>query len=296
MAIDYDRLMRLSIPDREQSYSWKDSALYALGLGVGLDPMRQADLRFVYEAGMQALPAMAVVLAHPGFWVRDLDTGIDWVKVVHGEQGLTVHKPLQVEGRVAGQNRVTEVIDKGPGRGALIYTERTLHDLATGDLLATVRQVTFARGDGGFGGPPRNQPAPHAIPDRAPDIVSDIPTSPQGALIYRLSGDYNPLHADPAVAARAGFPKPILHGLATYGIAGRALVETVAGNDASRLASLDARFTAPVFPGETFRTEIWQDGAVISFRVRCLDRDILAINNGRAELRPELRPEPGAGA
>ncbi len=285
MAIDYDRLMGLKIPDRTQTYTARDTALYALGLGVGLDPMRAADLPFVYESGMQALPSMAVVLAHPGFWVRDIETGIDWVKVVHGEQGLTLHKPLPYEGQVTGQNRVTEVIDKGEGRGALIYTERKLFDVSSGDLLATVRQVTFARGDGGFGGPARPQPAPHTMPDREPDLVRDMPTSPQGALIYRLSGDLNPLHADPAVAEKAGFPRPILHGLATYGIAGRALVEAVADNDASRLTRLDARFTAPVFPGETFRTEIWRDGATVSFRVRCVERDIIAINNGRAELR-----------
>jgi len=287
MAIDYDKLMSLAIPEREQAYTRKDSALYALGLGVGLDPMRKADLSFVYEHEMKALPTMAVVLAHPGFWIRDLDTGIDWVKLVHGEQGLTLHKSLPPEGRVIGRTRVTEVIDKGAGRGALIYTERRLSEAATGELLATVRQVSFARADGGFGGPHRTQPAPHALPERSPDAIHDTSTSPQGALIYRLSGDLNPLHADPETALKAGFPRPILHGLATYGIAGRAIIEAMAGNEPDRLIELDARFTAPVFPGETFRTEMWRDGEIISFRTRCLERDAVAINNGRAVLRPE---------
>lgn len=284
MAIDYDKLMRISIPDRVQDYTWKDTALYALGLGLGLDPMRRADLPFVYEKDLQALPTMAVVMAHPGFWVRDLETGIDWVKVVHGEQGLTLHQPLPVQGRVIGQSRVTEVIDKGAGRGALIYVERKIIDSARDALLATVRQVIFARGDGGFGGPPRDQPAPHPLPDRTPDLVHDMPTSTQAALIYRLSGDFNPLHADPAVAKGAGFDRPILHGLATYGISGRSIIAALADNDASRLTDLDARFTAPVFPGETFRTEIWRDGPVVSFRTRCLERDVIAISNGKAIL------------
>lgn len=288
MAIDYDRLLSLRIPDREQSYTWRDTALYALGLGAGLGPLSVEDLRFVYEQDMRALPTMAVVLAHPGFWIRDLDTGVDWVRVVHGEQGLEMHRNLPVEGTVVGQNRVLEVVDKGEGRGALILAERRLFDKATGDLLATIRQVTFCRADGGFGGPARSLPPPHAVPDREPDLTCDITTTPQSALVYRLSGDFNPLHADPAVARAAGFQKPILHGLATYGIAGRAVLAELCGNDPSRLATFDGRFTAPVYPGETFRTEIWRDpadSALASFQVRCLERDVIAINNGRIALR-----------
>lgn len=288
MAIDYDRLLSLRIPDREQHYGWRDTALYALGLGAGLDPLNADDLRFVYEKDMRALPTMAVVLAHPGFWIRDLETGIDWVRVVHGEQGLEVHRELPVEGTVVGQNRVIDVVDKGEGRGALVASERRLFDKSTGDLLATIRQVTFCRADGGFGGPARSLPPPHTIPDRSPDFVHDIASTPQSALVYRLSGDLNPLHADPVVARSAGFDRPILHGLATYGIATRALLAELCENDPSRITALDGRFTAPVYPGETFRTEIWRDPTNpvrASFRVRCLQRDIVAINNGRAVLR-----------
>ncbi len=288
MAIDYDRLLSLQIPDREQRYTWRDTALYALGLGAGLDPLKADDLRFVYETEMRALPTMAVVLAHPGFWIRDLETGIDWVRVVHGEQGLEIHRELPVEGTVVGQNRVIDVVDKGEGRGALVVSERRLFDKSTGDLLATIRQVTFCRADGGFGGPARTLPPPYAIPDRAPDLVFDISTTPQCALVYRLSGDFNPLHVDPAVAKSAGFDRPILHGLATYGIAGRAVLAGLCENDPSRMIGLDGRFTAPVYPGETFRTEIWRDPANFSqasFRVRCVERDIVAINNGLAVLR-----------
>jgi len=285
MAIVYDKLMNLKIPDAEQSYTEKDSILYALGLGFGLDPNETDQLPFIFEKEHRVVPTMGVVLAHPGFWVRDLDTGIDWVQVVHGEQGLTLHKPLPPRGTVVGKNRVVDVIDKGAGRGAIVLSERTLFDKATGDLLATVNQTTFCRGDGGFGGPERAQPLPHNVPERPADLFCDLSTSPQAALIYRLSGDYNPLHADPAVARAAGFPRPILHGLATFGVAAHAILKAVCNYRSEEILSIQGRFTAPVYPGETFRTKIWRDGSVISFQVHGLDRKVTAISNGRVELR-----------
>src|SRR5262249_45792425 len=161
----------------------------------------------------------AVVLAYPGFWLKRPDTGVDWVKVVHGEQGLVIHRPLPVEGRLVGRSRVTQIIDKGPGKGALILSERTV-SAAGGTPLATLTSTTFARGDGGFGGPPGAGPVPHPLPERAPDASHELATLPQSALIYRLSGDLNPLHASPQVAKAAGFPRPILHGLSTFGHVG----------------------------------------------------------------------------
>jgi acyl dehydratase len=147
-----------------------------------------------------------------------------------------------------------------------------------------VTQTIFCRGDGGFGGPPRQTPPPHPIPARAPDAVCDLGTRPEMALIYRLSGDYNLLHADPAVARAAGFDRPILHGLGTFGVSGHAVLKTLCGYDPARLISFAGRFSAPVFPGETIRTEMWRDGAVVSFRARVVERDVVAINNGRAEV------------
>jgi acyl dehydratase len=214
----------------------------------------------VYEKNLKVLPTFAVVLAYPGLWMRDLDTGIDAIKVVHGEQGLALHKPLSPAGAVVGKSRVAGVVDKGEGRGALVMVERKIYAKGSGELIATVAQTAFCRGDGGFGGPSGPTPKPHELPARAPDLVCDLPTSPQAALIYRLSADINPLHVDPDVAKAAGFPKPILHGLATYGVAGHALLKAACGYDPARLKSLNARFTAPVYPGETFRTEIWLDG------------------------------------
>ncbi len=285
MAIDYDKFLALTIPDAEQSYGAKDCMLYALSLGLGLDPVNEDELPFVYEKNLKVLPTLATVLASPGFWLRDLDTGIDWVKLVHGEHSMVMHKPLAGSGTVTSKNRVLDVVDKGEGKGAIVYSERTISDKASGDLLCTIVQTTFCRGDGGFGGPPRPQRQPHAIPDRAPDLVCELPTRPEAALIYRLSADLNPLHADPAVAKAAGFPKPILHGLATFGVAGHALLKTVCGYDPARLAAIAGRFSAPVYPGETIRTELWRDGNIVSFRATVVERAVVAINNGRAELR-----------
>jgi acyl dehydratase len=284
MAIVTEKLLNLDIPTVEQTYTQKDAMLYALGVGLGVDPTDRDQLDFVYEKNLKVLPTFAVVLAYPGLWLRDLDTGIDAVKVVHGEQGLTLHQPLSPAGAIVGKSRVTGVVDKGEGRGALVTAERKIFAKGSGELIATVTQTAFCRGDGGFGGPSGPTPKPHELPARAPDLVCDLPTSPQAALIYRLSADINPLHADPEVAKAAGFPRPILHGLATYGVAGHALLRTVCGYDPARLKSLNARFTAPVYPGETFRTEIWLDGAVASFRTTAIERNVVAISNGRAEL------------
>jgi acyl dehydratase len=284
VTIDFDRLMTLDIPAAEQAYSEKDVVLYALGIGVGLDGY-EPDLCYVNEGDLKVFPTFGAVAAHPGLWVRDLDTGLDWVRVVHAEHGVTFHRPFATAGIVTGRTRVVDVIDKGPGRGALVYSAREVFDTASGELLATVRQTTLCRGDGGFGGPPRPQPRPHSIPDRAADMLCEMPTSLQSALIYRLSGDYNPIHIDPSVAASAGFARPILHGLASFGLAARALVRCVCNDVPERLASIDLRFTATVFPGETLRTHIWCEDGVIAFRLISVERDAVVIDNGRATLK-----------
>jgi acyl dehydratase len=291
MAINYDRLFALDIPDIAHSYTHKDAMLYALGVGLGYDPMNESELAFVYEKQLKTLPTFAMVLGYTPYWLRHPDVGLDWGKVVHGEAGFTLHKPIEPEGAVIGRTRVIEAIDKGAGRGALVYSQREVIDQASGATLATLRQTTFARGDGGFGGPREwskgAAPVPHAIPERAPDLVCDLPTRPEMALIYRLSGDVNPLHAEPDFAKAAGFPRPILHGLATFGVAGHAILKSVCGYDPARLTAMDARFSAPVYPGETIRTEMWRannDDGVLSFRARVIERDVIAINNGRAEV------------
>jgi len=283
MPLKPDKLLALDIPAVEQVYGPKDCMLYALGLGLGQDPLNEDELAFVYEKNLKVLPTFALVQGYSPYWLRNQDMGVTWTKVVHGEQGLILHRPVSPQGVVIGQTRIVDVIDKGEGKGALVFSERKVTDKATGEPLATMTQTTFCRADGGFGGPPREAPAPHPIPERPPDLTCDLPTRPETALVYRLSGDVNPLHADPDFAKAAGFPRPILHGLATFGVAGHALLKSVCGYDPARLTAIKGRFSVPVYPGETIRTEIWRDGAVLSFRARVVERDLVAINNGRAE-------------
>jgi acyl dehydratase len=286
MTIDYQKLKNWPFRPIEHTYAEKDSILYALGLGFGADPSDRRQLDFVYEEGLKALPTMAVVLAYPGFWLKDPATGVDWKKVLHGEQGLKIHEPLPAAGTVVGVTRIDALVDKGTGKGALLYSTREVREKASGKLLAEVTSCGFLRGDGGFGGPATAAPKPHAIPERAPDLSTDIRTLPQAALIYRLSGDFNPLHADPAVASAAGFERPILHGLCTYGVAGHALLKLACGYDPARLARMDVRFSAPVYPGETIRTEVWREGdGRFAFRSLVTERSIVVLNNGYAELR-----------
>jgi acyl dehydratase len=285
MAIVYEKLLALKITAVQHEYRAKDCILYALGLGLGQDPMNEDELAFVYEKNLKVLPTMALVLGYTPYWLRNPESGVNWTKVVHGEQGFVLHGPVASEGAVIGQTRIVEVIDKGEGKGALVYSERQVTDKASGAPIATLSQTTFCRADGGFGGPPREAPTPHPLPERAPDATCDLSTRPEMALIYRLSGDVNPLHAEPEFAKAAGFPRPILHGLATFGIAGHAVLKTICSYDSGRIAAMKCRFSAPVYPGETIRTEMWRDGGVISFRARVVERDVIAINNGRTELK-----------
>lgn len=290
--IDYAALKARPFPDIVQTYTEKDSMLYALGIGLGYDPLDERQLQYVYEKSLKALPTMAAVLGYPGFWVKEPDTGIDWVRVLHGEQAITIHRPLPAAATVVGKLAIKAIVDKGKDRGALLLQERTLHEQASGALLATVSSLTFARGDGGFSeregnGPKGGDPAPPPppkTPETAPEKTCDLPTLPQAALIYRLSGDYNPLHAEPAIATAAKFPRPILHGLASYGVAGHAILRTYCDYDPARLKALSVRFSAPVYPGETLRTEMWRTGNRVQYRARVLERDVVVLSNGVAEV------------
>jgi acyl dehydratase len=284
VPINYDALMSWKIPAVEQVLAKRDTMLYALGTGLGCDPLDENQLRFVYEEDLLALPSMAIILGYPGPWHRDPQTGVDGTKVVHGEQGLRIHRLLPVEGSVIGRTRVTGVFDKGEGRGALIQTATDVSLKTTGELVCSLTSTSFARANGGFGGPSGPTKEPHELPQRKPDLICDLPTLPQAALIYRLSGDYNPLHAEPAFAKRAGFKAPILHGRCTFGVAGHALLKTCCGYDPAKLVSMEGRFSSPVYPGETIRTEMWRDGNVISFRSLIAERNAVVLTGGRAEI------------
>jgi acyl dehydratase len=284
MAIDPEELLALRIPDTEQTYSEKDVMLYALGVGLGHDPLDARELAFVYDKTLKVLPTFPVVLGFEPFLLRDRDFGVNFEMTVHGEEHLTLHRPLETSGTIVARHRILDVIDKGVGKGALLLMERAIFDKTTGEPLTTVRQTVFCRGDGGFSSGTRPSPSVHPLPQRAPDLICDLQTRPEMALIYRLSADVNPLHADPEVARAAGFERPILQGLGSFGVAGHAILRSVCDYDPSRLRSIAGRFSAPVYLGETIRTEIWRDGSVVSFRTRVVERDVVAINNGRAEV------------
>lgn len=284
MPLDPARLLSLKLPDIEQHYTAKDVMLYALGVGLGHDPVDTRELAFVYEKNLKVLPTFPVVLGFRPFLLREIEAGINFEMTVHGEEHLILHRPLATSGTIIARHRIHDVIDKGAGKGALLLMERTISDNATGDALATIRQTVFCRADGGFSGTTRPSPPVHAVPGRAPDLVCDLKTRPEMALIYRLSADVNPLHADPDVARAAGFPRPVLQGLGTFGVAGHAILRSVCGYDPSRMTSMSGRFSAPVYPGDTIRTEIWRDGEIVSFRARVVERDAVAIDNGRAKV------------
>lgn len=285
-GLDYATIKNWVFDDVRQQYDDKDVLLYALSIGMGHNPVDAQQLPYVYEEGLKVFPTIACVLGQPGFWVKDPETGIDWVQVLHGEERVTFHKPFPAKGTVVGRTHISHVIDKGAQTGAIVISERTVTDAHSGDLLATVQQTNFCRGDGGFGysdeGP---EPLP-AVPDRPFDLEHTLETLPQAALIYRLNADRNPLHADPAVAAKAGYDRPILHGLCTYGVAAHAIVASCADYDADRLEFLGVRFSAPVFPGETLMVEMWREGSrTIHFQARVKERDVLVLRNGLARLK-----------
>ncbi len=267
-----------------QTFAWGDreTMLYALGIGLGADPMNETELPFVYEGNLKAVPSLATVVAW-GSGPNWGSTTINFMLVVHGEQSIELHKPMPIGASVTADSRIVGVYDKGP-KGAVIMTETVLKDAKTGEKIVTLGSSIFARGDGGFGGPSEGQPEPHPIPDRPADLSLDFPTRPDQALLYRLSGDRNPLHSDPAFAKMAGFPRPILHGLCTYGITCRAVLQGLADYQPERIKSHSARFSAPVFPGETITVDLWKDGDTVSFEARVKARGVTVIKNGRTVL------------
>ena len=284
MPIDPDHLLARDFAPIEAAYGTRETILYALSLGIGGDPLDRGELRFVYEDALAAMPTMVNILGYPGFWAKEPDTGIDWRRIVHAEQAIVLHRPLAPTGRIVAKTRITGLWDRGADKGAFLQQTRDVTDAETGDAIATITQLSMLRGDGGRGGSDGAPPAPHVIPDRPADAVCDLPTLPQAALLYRLNGDFNPLHADPAVAKAAGFDRPILHGLCTMGIAAFAALKTMLDYDTSRIAGMRVRFTAPVLPGDTIRTEMWRDGDVLSLRASVPARGVTVLDRARIDL------------
>lgn len=284
MPLNIDAIAALSMPDIVQELTHRDTIIYALGLGYGEDPMNERELSFVYEKGLQAVPSFANILCHPGFWAQDPQYGIEWVKVLHAEQAFEIHAPIPPVGKVRGVTGISGLEDKGEGKGALIHQTKKLFSEPDGTHLATVRQTLMLRGNGGQGTFGQQEEQPEALPEIAPDATLDIATRPGLALLYRLNGDWNPLHADPAVAAKAGFDRPILHGMCSLGIAARAIIQHYCDYDADRLKGMFVRFSRPVMPGETLRFEFFEQSDTIRFRARVIERDVIVLDRCHARI------------
>lgn len=284
MAVDPQRLLTLELPDHECAWTQRDCQLYALATGFGQDPLDEQELPYLLEGpAFRVSPTAAITLYYDDRWMRE--SGVNLAMSLHGEQRNIFHRPIPPDGRGRVCSRVTGIYDKGAGRGLLVVCEQVLRDAASGEPIATNIITNFARADGGIGFSSGPAPTPHALPTRAPDAVVEGTTRPEQALAYRLCGDRNPLHANPATARAAGFTRPILHGMCTYGFAARAILQAACAYDARRLRGIGARISAPVYPGDVLRTEIWQDGGVVSFRTTVPGRDnIVVLNNGRADV------------
>ncbi|WP_183250478.1 MaoC/PaaZ C-terminal domain-containing protein [Bradyrhizobium sp. cir1] len=293
MPIYFPDILEQKTEPRTFTYDEKDIMLYALGIGMGGDPMNERELPFVYEKTLKVMPTVTTVLASArGQFIRpaaDQRSGLriselNLLMLVHGEQKVELHKPLPASGTITATSRTIGAYDKGKERGAVVVDETVWTD-EKGEKVATLTGSTFARGDGGFGGPSQGAPEPHVMPERKPDLSAQFDTRPDQALLYRLNGDFNPLHSDPEVAKQAGFPRPILHGLCTFGITCRAVLQEFCDYDPTRILSHQARFSAPVFPGDVITVDFWQNRNAISFEARVVDRGATVIKNGKTVLR-----------
>ncbi len=284
MPIDVDQVVGAELVPAGYSWTDDDVILYNLGVGAGNPPTDPLELKYAYEGDLQAVPTFGTIPPFGMMMSMGMVEGFDinLAQILHGEQELIVHSPIPTSGTVTQSGRIVNVFDKGKGALAVMEIVSVLEK--TGEPLFTNRSSIFIRGEGGFGGesgpPPGNE-----APDREPDHVVESPTLPQQALLYRMvSGDKNPLHADPGFAEFAGFERPILHGLCTYGVVAKAVVDNALGGEPGRLGSYKARFTGHVFPGETLITRIWDEGDVLVVSAHTKERGTTVLSN--ASVRP----------
>ena len=283
MPIDAQRV--LNAPSVVTDSSWKadDVILYHLGLGAGLTRVDDIERRYIHEDHLRVLPSFATIATYASFTLDDIPGfDVDVNLVLHGEQSVQIHHPTPAQGRVKSEMRVSNLFDKG--KAALI--EQTIESRdADGNHLFTLRSSGFAPGEGGFGGERGPRSGADKLPDREPDFVVDSPTLAGQAFLYRLSGDKNPLHVDPAVSGQLGHDVPILHGLCTYGMACKAAVDAVLEGEVDAVASYTARFSGVVYPGETLQTSIWRDGTAVAISVRTKERGERVLSHCRMMLR-----------
>lgn len=280
MPLNADLLLNYQTPVVEFTLTDKDVMLYALSIGMSEDPLDPVELAYTYEKGLKVFPMMAVVTGNGEDWLARPEFGVTYTMIVHGSQRLEVFAEPELGKVLVARDIITHLEDKGD-KGAIVTTTREIHDKASGKLLSRAEGGVFCRADGGFGQvtpPPRSF---RPVPDRAPDLNAKIATRPNMALLYRLNHDRNPLHADPQVAVESGFPRPISHGLGSYGATGLALWRLFPGRE---LVSIETRFSKPVYPGETITVDVWDEGEEVAFRARVAARDAVVLDMGRARL------------
>ena len=283
MPIDPSQALGADLGEGQTSYTKDQVILYHLGVGAGQAATDPNELEYTYEKNLKVLPSFGVIPTFGSMGNLGSVPGLEFnfAMLLHGEQDLEVHQPIPPEATLTNKARIAEIWDKG--KAALVVLQVDSSD-ESGQPLFTNRFSLFLRGEGGFGGE-AGPKAGNAAPDRAPDGVIEQSSLPQQALIYRLSGDKNPLHADPEFAKMAGFDAPIIHGLCSYGIACKAVVDGVLGGDVTRVARYQARFAGVAFPGETYVVSYWKEGDVIVFEAKSKERDAKIISNAAVTVR-----------
>lgn len=273
------QLVSTKLEDTHAAYTFRDSILYALSVGFDAKPYDPLHLKFLYEEELCAVPTMANVLGHSGMWMKNPIYEVDWKQMLHAEQRLTLSKTIQPQAKIRAEHAITGVRDRGADLGAFVYQSTTIFDAETDEEIACIDLTILFRKDGGcgdWGEAPEQLPN---VPEREPDASINIETKELDPLLYRLNGDYNPIHVDPAIARSAGFPRPILHGLATKGLACYAILRTFCGFDPTRLTHMAVRFSGPVLPGDKLRFDFWTSAdQEIRFRACVPERDVIVLD------------------